>query len=449
MTTVLRASPRRFVSTPAIERITLRALRYLQSGFSVHLRGPAGTGKTTLALHLADLLTRPIMLVFGDDEAKSSDLIGSQSGYTRKKVVDNYIHTVMKVEDELKQNWVDSRLTLACREGFTLVYDDFNRSRPEVNNVLLSALEEKLLVLPPSSNQTEYIRVDPHFRAILTSNPEKYYGVHATQDALMDRLVTITMPEPDELTQQEILVQKTEIDRVSALLIVRLVKAFRVKTQGDKISGLRSGLVIAKVCKEHAIAVSPTDSDFREICSDIMLSRITIPVDDATKILWQLLNELIHNDLIEVPEESIVTDSFGSAIEPSLTEISSLDLIVPVKVPEPLIADSFGDEIEPPATEIPTLDLTVQEQLAELFREMTELETEVTPHAISEFVEHEQTIYQYLLQSEGVRLSQIESDLGLTRLQALEAIRVLVKKGQVKQHDRLFVAQANSVEVKS
>jgi predicted DNA-binding transcriptional regulator len=80
---------------------------------------------------------------------------------------------------------------------------------------------------------------------------------------------------------------------------------------------------------------------------------------------------------------------------------------------------------------------------------MTELETEVTPHAISEFVEHEQTIYQYLLQSEGVRLSQIESDLGLTRLQALEAIRVLVKKGQVKQHDRLFVAQANSVEVKS
>jgi MoxR-like ATPase len=59
MTTVLRASPRRFVSTPAIERITLRALRYLQSGFSVHLRGPAGTGKTTLALHLADLLTRP------------------------------------------------------------------------------------------------------------------------------------------------------------------------------------------------------------------------------------------------------------------------------------------------------------------------------------------------------------------------------------------------------
>ena len=418
MTTVLRASPRRFVSTPAIERITLRALRYLQSGFSVHLRGPAGTGKTTLAMHLADLLARPIMLVFGDDEAKSSDLIGSQSGYTRKKVVDNYIHSVIKVEDELRQNWVDSRLTLACREGFTLIYDEFNRSRPEVNNVLLSALEEKLLVLPPSSNQTEYIRVDPHFRAILTSNPEEYYGVHATQDALMDRLVTISMPEPDELTQQEILVQKTEIDRTNALLIVRLVKAFRAQTQGDKISGLRSGLVIAKICKEHAIAVSPTNIDFREICSDILLSRITISIDDATKILWQLLNELIHNDLIEVPEETPITDSFSEFVKPSVTAIS-----------------------------IP--DLTVQAQLAELLQELTEPETEVIPNSIRELGEYEQTIYQYLLQSDGVKFSQIETGLGLERLQALEAIRALIQKGRVTQNDRLFVAQLTPAEVES
>jgi gas vesicle protein GvpN len=181
VTTVLKASPRRFVSTPAIERLTLRALRYLQSGYSIHLRGPAGTGKTTMALHLADLLSRPIMLMFGDDEFKTSDLIGNQKGFTRKKVVDNFIHSVVKVEDELRQNWVDSRLTLACREGFTLVYDEFNRSRPEVNNVLLSALEEKLLVLPPNGNRNEYVRVSPEFRAIFTSNPEEYCGVHSTR----------------------------------------------------------------------------------------------------------------------------------------------------------------------------------------------------------------------------------------------------------------------------
>lgn len=76
--------------------------------------------KTTLALHLADLLQRPMMLMFGDDEAKTSDLIGKQSGYTCKKIVDNYIHSVVKVEDHMRQTWVDSRLTLAYREGHTL-----------------------------------------------------------------------------------------------------------------------------------------------------------------------------------------------------------------------------------------------------------------------------------------------------------------------------------------
>lgn len=299
MTTVLKASPRRFVSTPSVERVAMRALRYLQSGFSVHLRGPAGTGKTTLALHLADLLARPIMLLFGDDEFKTSDLIGNQSGYTRKKVVDNFIHSVVKVEDELRQNWVDSRLTLACREGFTLVYDEFNRSRPEVNNVLLSALEEKLLVLPPSNNRSEYIRVNPHFRAIFTSNPEEYCGVHSTQDALLDRLVTINMPEPDELTQQEIAVQKTGLDRESALLIVRLVRIFRHKTGADKTSGLRSCLMLSKVCQEHDILVMPENPDFRDVCQDVLLSRAGMPFEEATRVLWEIFNEMIATQAIQ------------------------------------------------------------------------------------------------------------------------------------------------------
>ncbi len=291
MATVLRTSPRRFVSTEAIDRLTKRTLRYLNSGYSVHLRGPAGTGKTTLALHLADLLQRPMMLMFGDDEAKTSDLIGKQSGYTRKKIVDNYIHSVVKVEDQLRQTWVDSRLTLACREGYTLIYDEFNRSRPEVNNVLLSVLEEKILVLPPESNRVEYLKVSPQFRAIFTSNPEEYCGVHATQDALMDRLITIDVPEPDDHTQQEILLQKSELDRASVATIVQVVKAFRVHTQSSASSGLRSCLMISKICKDHDIVVDVYNAEFRDLCADILLSRSSQSIEESVELLWQVLQD--------------------------------------------------------------------------------------------------------------------------------------------------------------
>ncbi|MCT7952075.1 gas vesicle protein GvpN [Ancylothrix sp. C2] len=369
MTTVLRASARGFINTPSVERTASRALRYLQSGFSVHLRGPAGTGKTTLALHLADLLNRPIVLIFGDDELKSSDLIGNQSGYTRKKVVDNYIHSVVKVEDELRQNWTDSRLTMAAKEGFTLVYDEFNRSRPEVNNVLLSALEEKMLILPPNGNRSDYIRVHPQFRAIFTSNPEEYCGVHATQDALLDRLVTINMPEPEGETQIEIIVQKTGIEREKAGQIVRLLQVFRERTGSDKLSGLRAGLMIAKVCFEHNLPLLPENVDFREICCDVLLSRSGMPVDVASKLLDEVLDDL-------------------SAV----WNVSS------------------------------------------------EIEVRVSSASISVPVISDEKVYAFLQQSQGAKLAEIEMALGINRIQTTDALRVLIKKGVVKQReDRSFV----------
>jgi gas vesicle protein GvpN len=330
----------------------------------VHLRGAAGTGKTTLALHLADLLARPIMLLFGDDEFKTSDLIGNQSGYTRKKVVDNFIHSVVKVEDELRQHWVDARLTLACREGFTLVYDEFNRSRPEVNNVLLSALEEKLLVLPPSQSRTEYVRVSPHFRAIFTSNPAEYCGVHATQDALLDRLVTLNIPEPDELTQREITVQKTAIDRESAQIIVNLVRSFRQRIGTDTSSGLRSCLILAKICHEHAIVATPENSDFQEICSDILLSRSTLPLSEARSRLWEVFNQMIVTG----------TGSQASATAHSL----------------PLL----------PAT--------------------------ATSHSPS--VPYEQEVYSYLKRSPHARPAEIEAALRISRYETVNALRSLIDK---------------------
>jgi gas vesicle protein GvpN len=401
---VLRVRPGQFVITPAIEQVAIRALRYLASGFAIHLRGPAGTGKTTLAMHLANCLDRPIMLIFGDDEFKSSDLIGSESGYTHKKLLDNYIHSVLKVEDEFKQNWVDSRLTLACREGLTLVYDEFNRSRPEVNNVLLSALEEKILTLPPSSNQPEYLHVHSQFRAIFTSNPEEYCGVHSTQDALMDRLVTINMPEPDELTQTEILANKTGINRPDAHLIVQLVKAFRLRTGGEKTSGLRSCLMIAKVCAEHNILVSPENSDFREICADVLFNRTKWSASEATTIFLELLNHLrilaveeSHDSII--PEDTDVMPTANEAI---------------AEGGFPTIIDSNFSELHPELPEQPVVDKPVP---------------------------FEKEIYQYLQQCKSAALAVIQKEFNLNRISTTNALNALEQKGLVSKNNRLYTIE--------
>ena len=158
---------RGFVQTPYVKEVTARALNYLRAGFPVHFRGPTGAGKTTLALHVAHKLRRPMVLIHGDDQFTSSDLTGKSHGYTKKKFVDEFVRGVSKTEESMQDQWVDHRLTLAVREGHTLLYDEFNRSRPEANNILLSILQEGVLDFPVGGNKGEaYLRVHPSFRVI-------------------------------------------------------------------------------------------------------------------------------------------------------------------------------------------------------------------------------------------------------------------------------------------
>jgi len=214
-----------FVCTPHVQQLTRRALAYLEVGYPVHFAGPAGTGKTTLAFHVASQRGRPVSLVHGDDEFGSSDLIGRDAGYRKHKLVDNYIHSVLKTEEEMKSYWVENRLTTSCQKGDTLIYDEFNRSRPEANNVLLSILEEKILNLPQLRVSGEgYINVHPDFRAIFTSNPEEYAGTHKAQDALLDRLITIDVGHYDYETEVEVTRSKSGIPIRDAEAIVNIVR---------------------------------------------------------------------------------------------------------------------------------------------------------------------------------------------------------------------------------
>ena len=163
-------------------------------------------------MHVAAQLGRPVVLIHGDDEYGSSDLVGGQLGYRSTRVVDNFIHSVMKTEENVSKTWVDHRLTNACKYGFTVIYDEFNRSRPEANNVLLGVLEERLLEMPVGRVSEGFLHVHPAFRAIFTSNPEEYAGVHKTQDALLDRMVTITVGQYDRETEVRITAAKSGLD---------------------------------------------------------------------------------------------------------------------------------------------------------------------------------------------------------------------------------------------
>lgn len=262
-----------FVKTDAVNAVTRRSLAFLDAGFPLHLRGPAGTGKTTLALHIAAQLGRPTIVITGDNEMGTSDLVGTQHGYHYRKVVDRFIHNVTKFEETSNHRWSDHRLTTACREGHTLVYDEFTRSRPETHNVLLGVFEEKMLVLPAQSREESYVRVHPNFRAILTSNPQEYAGVHSSQDALSDRLATIDIGHPDREMEILITSARSGISHTKASKIVDLVRDFRDSGEYWQTPTMRASLMIARVAARGAMELTIDDADFVQLCIDVLGSR--------------------------------------------------------------------------------------------------------------------------------------------------------------------------------
>lgn len=273
MTTVLEPSPLTdFVESKHIKEVTKRAITYIKADFPVHFRGPSGTGKTTLAMHVASKIGRPVVIIHGDEEFTTSDLVGGEYGYRFRKVVDRFVSRVLKLEEDMVKRWVDNRLTIACKYGFTLIYDEFTRSRPEANNILLSILQEKMMDLPAGRGKEPYLKVDPDFIAIFTSNPEEYAGVHRSQDALRDRMITMDLDHFDYDTEVAITKAKSKLSKRDAEIIVNIVRELRESGKCEFAPTVRGCIMVAKILKVQNITPTKANGAFMQICQDILAS---------------------------------------------------------------------------------------------------------------------------------------------------------------------------------
>lgn len=302
-----------FVETTYIKEVTKRAMTFIKAGIPVHLRGSAGTGKTTLALHLADMIGRPVIMIHGDEEFRTSDLVGGEHGYRMRKVKDNFIHSVLKIEEEVHRDWIDSRLTVACENGYTLIYDEFTRSRPEANNILLPVLQERIMTLPFTRRGPghSYLLVHPDFRAIFTSNPQEYAGVYRSQDALRDRMVTLDLDHFDRETEIAITVARSGISRRMAEVIVDIVGELRRWRQPGLTPTVRSSIIIACTLMVQNAQETDRKAPLLQICHDV-LGADTLR-DNNTARQQQVrdkINELVEKHRKSTFEEEAAVNEF-------------------------------------------------------------------------------------------------------------------------------------------
>ena len=150
------------------------------------------------------------------------------------------------------------------------------RSRAEANNTLLSVLEEGVLDLPSGRGDKSFLSVNPEFRAIFTSNPTEYAGVHQAADALQDRMITIKLGHYDRETEIAITMAKSGIGKAQAERIVDVVRGVREKQAKSKNGNgicpatVRASIIIATVLNAYDAKPVSRDKRFVCLCHDVL-----------------------------------------------------------------------------------------------------------------------------------------------------------------------------------
>ena len=210
------------------------ALAVLGAGRHLLLEGPVGVGKTTVALAVCSHLGRDTVRVDGDDRYSESKLTGwfdpplvLQQGYR-------------------EESFFPGALVEAMREGRVLFINELNRMPESVQNVLLPALDERLLQVPHIGE----VRAAEGFQVVATQNPVEYVATGHLSEALRDRFEHLALAYQPAAEENAIVVAETGCDDAALVrTAVRLTRATRLHPRFRKGASVRGAIATVAIAE--------------------------------------------------------------------------------------------------------------------------------------------------------------------------------------------------------
>lgn len=213
-------------------RACLRAKR------NVLLEGPVGVGKTHLALAVTRELGCPVFRVDGDNRYSEQKL----SGWFDPP-------TVIK-KGFSAESFMPGPLVEAMQKGGVLFINELNRLPEGVQNVLLPAIDERMILVPRLGE----VKAAPGFLVIATQNPKEFVATSHLSEAILDRFELIVLDYQTEEEEIEIVLDRLKANssalkeaKLLAKAAVRLVRLTRDHPRVRRGASVRAALSIAEI----------------------------------------------------------------------------------------------------------------------------------------------------------------------------------------------------------
>lgn len=154
------------------------------------LTGHKGTGKTTIIEQLHQRLNVDLMVLSGSSEIDIQNLFGQ-----------------LEPNEQGTLSWMDGPVTKAARNGHSIIINEFNALKPEVQISLIDIAQDGGAFSPPGSGQQ--FQPAEGFRLFCTMNPKGvndhiYQGRKEIDGALKERFFWIYVDYPSVAEEREI-----------------------------------------------------------------------------------------------------------------------------------------------------------------------------------------------------------------------------------------------------
>ena len=235
MSSVHASANRRYIGRTQ-EVAQIRAC--LKAGRNVLLEGPVGVGKTHLVLGITQEWGQPVFRVDGDNRYSEQKLSGWFDPASSLK------------KGFCAETFVAGPLVEAMQKGGILFINELNRLPEGVQNVLLPAIDERMIIVPRLGE----IRAASAFLVVATQNPKEFVATSHLSEAILDRFELVVLDYQAEI--EEVAIVRERLVSHGSLMgealqlpvaAVRLVRLTRNHASIKRGASVRAALSVAEI----------------------------------------------------------------------------------------------------------------------------------------------------------------------------------------------------------